>query len=129
MRRSLAHLFSATTFFVVLISSNQSLRAECRSGASCTCDDEIQIENCYCQGRWFVSETENFRAFGDNSADVVDRLARHAERMRAELKSKWLPNTSSPDWKPKCEIVLHSTRQSYTAAVGRGSEKTVGSSA
>src|SRR6185369_15416037 len=51
------------------------------------------------------------------------------ESLRTELKSKWLPGSCSEGWKPKCEIVLHSKRPSYTAAVGRGSERTVGSSA
>src|SRR6185369_743907 len=103
--------------------------AEQQTGAASTCDDDAVIECSYREGRWFVSETGNCRVLGDGSMESVRRLAQRSESLRTELKSKWLPGSCSEDWKPKCEIVLRSKRPTYAAAVGRGSERTVGSSA
>jgi hypothetical protein len=48
--------------------------------------------------------------------------------LRTALQTKWLGEVPSETWNPKCQIVLHSSQRSYVAAVGRGSERTVGSS-
>jgi hypothetical protein len=48
--------------------------------------------------------------------------------LRNALYAKWLGEDAAKDWNPKCQIVLHSSKQSYVSAVGRGGERTVGSS-
>jgi hypothetical protein len=73
-------------------------------------------------------ETDNFKVCCDESETPASHLARHAESLRKALCATWLGETSPDEWKPKCQIVLYSSRQGYVAAVGRGSERTVGSS-
>ena len=41
---------------------------------------------------------------------------------------KWLGGEPAGPWTPKCKIALYSSQQSYVGSVGRGSERTVGSS-
>jgi hypothetical protein len=48
--------------------------------------------------------------------------------LRNALYAKWLGEDAAQDWNPKCQIVLHNSKQSYISAVGRGGERTVGSS-
>jgi len=79
-------------------------------------------------GRWFVLETANFQVCCEDSDSPADDLARHAESLRKELRAKWLGDRSSVAWNPRCQILLYSSQRSYVAAVGRGSERTVGSS-
>lgn len=76
----------------------------------------------------FVLETANFQVCCEQSETAARQLARRAETLRAALQSKWLGNKTSEAWKPRCQIILHSNKQSYVATVGRGSERTVGSS-
>jgi hypothetical protein len=44
------------------------------------------------------------------------------------LSTKWLGDDTPARWNPKCQIILHLSRRSYKQAVGRGGERTVGSS-
>lgn len=81
----------------------------------------------YWQGRWFVLETANFQVCCEDSDLPAEHLARHVESLRKELRAKWLGDVSSAAWNPRCQILLYSSRRSYVAAVGRGSERTVGS--
>jgi hypothetical protein len=95
---------------------------------TCTCDD-CDILKKYIDGSWFVVETDNFQIRSNESETHALHLARHAEALRIQLQAKWLDTRSSHEKSQcRCQIVLHANRRSYTAAVGRGSEKTVGSS-
>jgi len=66
-----------------------------------------------------------------DSENSAQRLAESAEKLRRELREKWLgqsPEAIDEGWRPKCEILLYPGQASYVAAAGRGSEHTVGSS-
>jgi hypothetical protein len=39
-----------------------------------------------------------------------------------------LGEISDTDWNPRCELILHASRETYRAAIGRGGEATFGSS-
>lgn len=103
------------------------LVAHCDSGSVCTCPD-CPINRSYKQSSWNVVETENFQICCDDSKSTAESLAKHAERLRSELQLKWFGKVRDQAWSPKCQIVLHAKVSSYVAAVGRGSERTVGSS-
>jgi hypothetical protein len=118
----------AALFLLCFSFAAQALFAQCASATSCTCESCQSAERSYREGHWFVAETTNFRVCCDESEALAIDLSRHAESLRAKLRSQWLGEDSEKDWTPKCEVVLHSSRQSYAAAVGRGSERTVGSS-
>lgn len=55
-------------------------------------------------------------------------IRRLAESQRTHLYWHWQGTEKPPVWEPPCVIVIHATRASYTAAVGRVSEATFGSS-
>lgn len=101
--------------------------ADCDSGSVCNCPD-CPIERNYKQSHWHVIETENFKVSSAESLSRAENLAKHAEGLRSELRPKWLGQAPNVPWNPKCEIVLHAKLGSYVSAVGRGSERTVGSS-
>ncbi|MCI0335254.1 MAG: hypothetical protein L0228_18755 [Planctomycetes bacterium] len=44
------------------------------------------------------------------------------------MRAKWLGKDTPDAWNPLCQIVLHGSRRSYIEAVGRGGDRTVGSS-
>lgn len=115
-------------FLLCFPSPKPGLFAQSTQAMSCTCANCEAAGRSYRDGRWFVAETTNFRVCCDESEALAIDLSRHAESLRAKLRSQWLGEDSGTDWTPKCEVVLHSSRQSYAAAVGRGSERTVGSS-
>jgi hypothetical protein len=101
--------------------------AQCDCGTVCTCP-ECPIEHKGKQGRWAVVETADFQICHDQSEAQATQLAYHAESWRSRLCAAWLGDGSPDRWNPKCQVVLHSSQSSYVAAVGRGSERTVGSS-
>jgi hypothetical protein len=55
-------------------------------------------------------------------------IARDCECWRKSLQSHWCSDSKASDWTPKCEIVIHPSRQSYLAAVGAGGAQTYASS-
>jgi hypothetical protein len=125
MLRLLRHLIAAVSLAFIAAHSRVSADCDCNCATSCG--------KCYKSGNWCVAETENFQACTTDSETAAQQLAQAAEKLRADLREKWLDE--SPDgaeakshWTPKCQIVLHPNQASYVAAAGRGSEHTVGSS-
>ncbi len=122
-------LQAALTVFICCVSSvPQYLAAECGPGARCAGTDCSLVERTYQHGRWFVLETRNFQICCEGSQTQGANLARHAEALRAALHVKWLNEAPSAPWSPRCQIVLYANQRNYVATVGRGSERTVGSS-
>lgn len=121
-------IVQATVIFIVLSYNLVPKRLHAQCGSACTSSDCPRVERSYRQGRWFVSETANFQVCCEDSDSTADNLSRHAESLRTELQAKWLGDISSAAWNPRCQILLYSSKQRYVAAVGRGSEQTVGSS-
>src|SRR5439155_15991468 len=91
--------------------------------ANCSC-----CEKCSRCGQWYVVETNNFQACCLDSQSTAKLLAKTAETLRTNLRTKWLGGDAQKSWTPKCQIVLHPNLDSYVSACGRGSEHTVGSS-
>ena len=86
------------------------------------------VECSYRNGSWTVVETANFQVYCQKPEASAKKLAQHAESLRSNFFSKWLGQTAPEKWCPKCKILLYTKQRSYVAAVGRGSERTVGSS-
>jgi hypothetical protein len=97
-------------------------------GTICRCPQPSAEVVSHRQGRWFVVDSESFQVCCMESATPAEHLSRHAEAVRSTLIAKWLDKSPKAAWNPRCQIVLHGSRQAYVNAVGRGSERTVGSS-
>ena len=113
---------------LVLSAGNSLVQAQSTCGRECNCPNLPVVERSYSHGRFFFVETTNFRICCDHSQKRAQHLARHAEALKNALSKKWLARVESQPWNPRCLIVLHETQRSYVAAVGLGSERTVGSS-
>jgi hypothetical protein len=82
----------------------------------------------YVSSGWNVLETQNFRFCSRGRLALTEAVLESTERMRRDLAEQWLGDVSSKDaWKPKCDIILHSTSEAYLKAVP-GGEQTVGCS-
>jgi hypothetical protein len=91
-------------------------------------DQDAEIINTNCVDKWCIAETSNFRVCSELTLQDACRLARCAEALRGRLSSTWLGDQVQQNWSPKCQIILYATKRHYIAAVGRGSERTLGSS-
>lgn len=80
------------------------------------------------RGQWYVLETDSFQVYCEKTASPAKDLAERAETLRTALTSKWLGKSSPDAWQPRCQVFLYASKRSYVAAVGPGSEHTVGSS-
>lgn len=79
-------------------------------------------------GTWHIAETANFFVCSNQSLESACDLAVRAERQRDALRGQWFGGAGEDvTWSPRCQLVWHATRAGYTAAVGPGSESTVGS--
>jgi hypothetical protein len=101
--------------------------AQCNS-ETCDCATAAQAKHGAWRGGWYVLETCNFQICCEQSESHAKDLAEHAESLRDSLELKWLGEPTASAWRPACQILLYASKRSYVAAVGRGSEHTVGSS-
>ncbi len=72
------------------------------------------------------SPAANFVVRAADGRVDCEHVAQQCETLRVQLFKKWHQSPCIP-WNPRCEIVIHSTRDSYTEHVGPGSEQTNGS--
>ena len=128
MHIAFRRLLTAAFLLTVCLISPGLLRGQGAADADGKCTCPCCTEKCSRCGCWFVVETDNFQACCQDSQSTAKLLVRTAETLRTKLQTKWLGDDSQKSWSPKCQIVLHSSLQSYVAACGRGSEHTVGSS-
>jgi hypothetical protein len=73
------------------------------------------------------AESKNFQVQSHARYDAR-AVARSCEEWRDHLQAKWLGNESSGPWTPRCLVVIHSRREAYQAAIGRGLDQSYGSS-
>lgn len=74
------------------------------------------------------AETDSFSIYSYDSSWPAAKVGKLAEERRSAIYQHWRGADAPAVWKPKCLLVLHSSRESYLAAVGRGGERTLGSS-
>lgn len=73
------------------------------------------------------AESPNFQIHCHPGCGDARELAKVCEEWRDHLTSKWLEPANSKQWVPPCVVVAHTQRGSYLAAVGRGGERSFGS--
>jgi hypothetical protein len=73
------------------------------------------------------ASSANFEVNGAAATQDARQVAQLCERWRLKLQTYWL-QASTESWSPRCQVVVHATKQSYLAAVGRGGEATRGAS-
>ncbi|MEX2175375.1 MAG: hypothetical protein WD872_13520 [Pirellulaceae bacterium] len=76
----------------------------------------------------YESSSSSFQVRSYSRRLSADAVARAAEAQRSHFYWHWRDETEPADWNPRCEIVVHASRGSYLAAVGRGGETSYGSS-
>ena len=75
-----------------------------------------------------VAESTSFIVRSYVAHAPPDQVAQHCESLCCQIYERFLPRNGTPAWQPKCEVVLHATRQSHRHAVGPAGTQTVGSS-
>lgn len=98
----------------------------CPSAAKSHADKTGTACRAYRQAGWVIQESANFRVCCFGSKGCPDQVVAEIELMRTRLAEKWLGNQSAA-WSPKCDVVLHTSRNTYLQAVP-GGEQTGGSS-
>lgn len=96
----------------------------------------ILIEPCSAQNglaepvarsRWQLRESENFRIHSFGIRPIDEQTAAECESIRLQVVETWLGKDGNQAWKPKCDLVLHSTAASYLAATGQPGDRSVAS--
>jgi hypothetical protein len=86
------------------------------------------VDICCAQAPATVAQATNFvvrsSAADASAADVLAECI----ALRRKLQAAWFDDQQPSPWRPRCEVVVHSRRASYLAAVGRGGAQTMGSS-
>jgi hypothetical protein len=67
---------------------------------------------------WEVVETPSFRVKHKGTRDAAEAVAKAAEAQRKAVFERW-SGPPAGAWVPKCEVVLHPTRDAYAAATRR----------
>lgn len=75
-----------------------------------------------------VADSANFRVESRCAGCDARLVAKRCEQWRAHLQAKWLSDAVVSTWNPRCLVVIHGRRDSYSAAIGRGGEQSFGSS-
>jgi hypothetical protein len=103
-----------------------ALAASACDSTNCSCSDVVI--QCRRAGSWWVAVSTNFQVCSLRSSDDAKLAAERCEKVRASLLSAWQFSKEGALWRPRCHVILYPDARSYVAAVGRGSEVTVGSS-
>jgi len=77
--------------------------------------------------RWHITETENLRILNYGTEPIGRETADACEAARNGLAKRWLKSDQTHAWRPKCDIVLHSTDGGYLREVGAGARSTAAS--
>lgn len=75
-----------------------------------------------------VAESANFTVHSHVAAYDARQIAQSCEAWREHLQEKWLGADGPQTWSPQCLVTVHASRETYLAAVGRGGERSYGSS-
>jgi hypothetical protein len=87
-----------------------------------------------CQGdakqaaSWQIKETPSFVIYWFGSPTEAERLGGRCESLRRTLEAKWLGSHTASPWSPRCDVVVHATRESYVQVVGPSGAQTNGAS-
>jgi hypothetical protein len=73
-----------------------------------------------------LAASANFVVRSQVDQPRADRVLEVCDTLCAELQEKWLGQSPAEPWRPRCEIVLHATRESYLREVGAGGAQTRG---
>ena len=73
---------------------------------------------------WTYAEQQStarpsFVVYTYRGGPTADEFIQRCEALREEIQKSWLATFEGAPWQPRCEIVLHATRASYSRAVGR----------
>lgn len=71
---------------------------------------------------------DNFTVRSYPRGPAAEKVLATCERLRTELRHRWLASQHEVAWRPRCEVVLHATRSAYVQSVGRGARQTNGAS-
>jgi hypothetical protein len=72
--------------------------------------------------------SENFQIDCRSPRHDARLVAKSCEQWRRRLLLTWRPQDQEANWKVDCQVIVHSSRQSYLGAVGRGGQYSLGSS-
>jgi hypothetical protein len=98
----------------------------------CGAAERICLPECHCSRAELRKECQ-----ADSAAFVVRSfvggpragdVAQHCEDACSRLREDVFNFSSEVRWQPRCRVVLHASRSSYLAAVGRNGSQTIGSS-
>jgi hypothetical protein len=76
--------------------------------------------------QWHITETTNFRVMNYGLGPVNPAIGEDCERLRCQLATQWFAEVP-PSWRPKCDLVLHSSDASYDREVGSAGRSTIAS--
>jgi len=97
----------------------------------CACSTAPQGAACSTKtsGEWTICESANFRFCCRGKTTASRQTVEAAEALRAKLAEKWLGEDflAGEPWRPKCDVILHTSQASYLQAAP-GGQQTVGSS-
>lgn len=80
-------------------------------------------------GGWTICESANFRFCCRGRTSASQETVAAAEALKAKLAAKWLGEEAqeTANWRPKCDVILHTSLASYLQAAP-GGQQTLGSS-
>ncbi len=109
MTKRSANIF-ALTFVVWFLASRSSIAVE-----------EDSTSTTFSKSNFF--QVQSFDG-GPSSQSVLELC----DSLRIELVRVWNGKSGPTTWEPRCEVILHRSREGYSKAVGPGSDSTNGSS-
>jgi hypothetical protein len=99
-----------------------NFKAGCCTQVVASANDDSHVH-----GTMHLAESKNFQVQSHARYDAR-AVARSCEQWREHLQTKWLGDEHSDSWTPRCLVVIHSRREAYQGAIGRGGDWSYGSS-
>lgn len=91
----------------------------------CPC---ASCQGCVCrpENGWLVAETANFSVWSRLPHHETVTLAGRCEELRESIRERWLSDTETAAWTPKCAVVVHANAAEYGRTFGATANPSVG---
>jgi hypothetical protein len=75
-----------------------------------------------------VAGSTNFAVYSNSRGHDAREVAARCELWRERLQGFWCGGSKTWEWTPRCQIVIHATKNDYLTVVGAGAAQTLGTS-
>jgi hypothetical protein len=126
-RHAWSPIFRSLLGLTLLAVAAATSRVDCRAANGALCSFAECKCGCAAKPNECAAASQNFVVRSFVGGPAASAVAEHCEHVRSQLGSEVFDLAVKGNWRPRCTVVLHASRQTYGKAVGAAGQSTAGS--